>query len=230
MKLIKGFFRPIFVFLLLGSALADQMGDNKNVPRLPDLIKKEKSTINKYGTYYFYVSWADDKPLIINIMQEVYDLKNNHLKSDTFVSVAPRSTLELIKSMNFFNSLSASISVKKVQRMLVKGKGNNGEAMDLVKYDGYDSNGVLVSSEWRDLETGAQIEYLFYLKDGKPLALQYYYKLKVNKDFVLPPQGKLLNLTLEQAVEKIGPFNYQNVDDVIQGCEKLLSYYQKNVK
>ena len=48
-----------------------------------------------------------------------------------------------------------------------------------------------------DSKLFSQIEYLFYLKDGKPLALQYYYKLKVNKDFVLPPQGKLLNLDLE---------------------------------
>ncbi len=229
MKFIKSFLHSTFVFLFLSSAFADQIADNEPVPSLTDLIKQEKATINNYGAYQFYVSWKDDKPLIINIMQEVYDLKNNKLKSDTFVSVSPRSTLELIKSMNFFKSLSTSFSVKKVQGTLIKGIGKNGEEMGLIKYDSYDSNGVLVSSEWRDLKTGAQIEYLIYSKDGKPLVLQYYYQLEVNQDFVLPPQGKLLNLTLEQVVEKIGPFNYQNIDDVIQECEKLLSYYQKTI-
>lgn len=227
MKIIKGFLCPIFIFLLLGSALADQDADDKNVPSLSDLIKQEKSTVNKFESYVFNVNWSDDKPSLIMIAQEVYDLKNKHLKSDTFVSISPRSNLELIKSMNFFTTLSTKFSVKKVQRKLVKGIGKNGKDMELVEYDGYDSNGVLVSSAWRDLKTGAQIEYLVYSKDGKPLTLQYYYQLEINKDFLLPPQGKLLNLTLEQVVEKIGPFNYQNVDDVIRACEKLLDYYQR---
>jgi hypothetical protein len=228
MKIFKKFNCPILVVFLIGTSFADQMGDGKNLPSLSDLIKQEKSTVDRFDSYVFDVSWSDGKPSLIMIAQETYDLKNKHLKSDTFVSVSSRSTLELIKSMNFFKSLSANISVKKVQRTLVKGTDNNGAAMDLVKYDSYDSNGVLVSSDWRDLKTGVHIEYLLYSKDGKPLTLRYYYQLELNKEFVLPPQGKLLNFTLEQMVEKIGPFNYQNVDDVIHECEKLLSYYQKN--
>lgn len=60
MKIIKGFLFTIIIFLLLSFVLADQ--DEKNVPSLPDLIKKEKSTVNKHDAYQFYVSWSDGKP------------------------------------------------------------------------------------------------------------------------------------------------------------------------
>ena len=53
-------------------------------------------------------------------------------------------------------------------------------------------------------------------------------KLKINQDFKPIVIGGFPTLSLEQVVEKFGPFDYSNADAVIDVCIKLLNNEKKN--
>ncbi|HUO57258.1 MAG TPA: hypothetical protein VMV05_03680, partial [bacterium] len=121
------------------------------------------------------------------------------------------------------NALS-TFQVTKVVRSFSTKFGGEEFGDRLVRFDSYDSNRKLRSSQWRNKENGTQVEALVFSGDGKPLTMIFYYKLKVNRNFKPIVRGHLISLSLDQVVEKFGAFDYSNPDQVIDVCIKLLHF------
>jgi hypothetical protein len=210
----------LFVF---GVSFADQEKKELEIPSLPNLINLEKKTVETYKAYRFTVNWIDGKPSVIDISQEIHNLRTRKVKVDEIVLVEPKSNSEILGGISVFKNLLTGLSISKVERSLSKNADDGEAGANLVRYDNYDSKGIVRSSEWRNGKNGTQVKYIVFSDNGKPLILHFYYKLKINQDFKpIVTSGKFLTLSLEQVVGKLGAFDYSNVDEVVEVCIKLL--------
>jgi hypothetical protein len=179
--------------------------------------------VQNYKAYQFHVDWIDGKPLFIDIVEEVRDLKNKKTDSKELALVESKSSTEVANGVSVFQNAVAGFSISKIVRSLSK-EGADETKESLMRYDSYDASGKIRSSEWRNGKNGTQVEYLIFSDDGKPLTMTFYYKLKTNEKFKpLEDNNKFLVLSLDQVVSKFGTFDYSNANDVIDICIKLLN-------
>jgi hypothetical protein len=225
------FFIISFCFFVFGINLADDGKNYSEIPSLPDLINLEKKIVEKYKAYVFRVSWIDGRPSIIDIGEEVHDLKNRDVKSNVIALVNPKSNSVITEGADVFKRTLASFSsssILKVSRSMPKNKKYEDNGEILVRYDGFDSKGTLLHSEWRNTVNGTEVEEIVYSEDGKPMILNFYYKLRTNEDFKsLERQDRFPTLTLDQVVKQFGTFDYSDPDQVVDVCVKLLHYAKK---
>ncbi|GEM_PF-3580968 len=218
----------LIIFFTFGASFADKKEGKSEIPSLPELITLENSIVQKYEAYQFHVNWIDEKPSVIIISQEINDLKGKKVKTAIIAMVEPKSLSIISTAINLFKSTLAGFNISKVVRSLPEkfDREENGE--HLVRFDSFNSKGKLRSSELRNKENGTRVENLIFSNDGKPLTMTFYYKLKINQDFKPIVIGGFPTLSLEQVVEKFGPFDYSNADAVIDVCIKLLNNEKKN--
>jgi len=207
----------------MGKIFADEEMESSKLPSLPDLIVLQKQEVQNYKAYQFHVDWIDGKPLFIDIVEEVRDLKNKKTDSKELALVESKSSTEVANGVSVFQNAVAGFSISKIVRSLSK-EGADETKESLMRYDSYDASGKIRSSEWRNGKNGTQVEYLIFSDDGKPLTMTFYYKLKTNEKFKpLEDNNKFLVLSLDQVVSKFGTFDYSNANDVIDICIKLLN-------
>jgi hypothetical protein len=213
------FFAFVFIANFFCLVCVSNADENKTATlQLGKLIELQKQTVQSYEGYKINVNWVGGKPMI-NIVQQQVDITNKKVKSQEIVQIG---------------SKNSSAEQKNIEQELISlqtfkptswGEADNvsdENGNKLLRFNAYDDKGIMRLSEWRNAQNGFDVETLIFSDDGKLISMFFYYKLRINQSFSEICSDKKYKETFEHSLEKFGPVNSDDSQDVIRFCEAIL--------